>query len=74
MPTDIDWTRTRHKAEYDDPMQTGRRSPSGKLQWKCLRCGRTTTGAERECFSLQMMTPEELLEWQAYLAELRKRA
>ena len=43
-----------HLAKYDDPMVTGRRSNSGKIMWKCLVCGRETTGGEKECRTFEM--------------------
>jgi len=55
--------KTQHMAVYDDPMVTGRRSASGKIQWQCKVCGRITSGAERECYTFEMMTDAEIEEW-----------
>lgn len=43
--------KRRHLANYE-PCEA---SPSGKNQWRCTICGRVTQGAERECFTIQMM-------------------
>lgn len=63
------YQKNRHEAEYDDPMVTGRRSNSGKLEWECQKCGRITSGCERECYTLAMMTPEQIQEWAMQLRE-----
>lgn len=47
----IDWEKTPHKAWLEETEP----SPSGKMQWRCLLCGRVTAGAERECRTLAMV-------------------
>ena len=44
----------RHEAKYIPHSP----SPSGKNQWRCIRCGRTTQGLERECYTIQMRLDE----------------